>query len=682
MDDLLDEFVAEARELLARLSEEIVAWENDPLDSERLGEIFRVVHTIKGNCGFFDLPQLEALSHAAEEVLADCRAGRRVPDAALVSAVLAVIDRIGELVEALADGSAIGFDGDEALVEALAADSEACPSPANQKPHEQTGAPQPATPRTIRVPIELLDRIMLGVSDLALARGQLARQLHEDERNGAEFKRLTATLEDLSLAVSGVRMQRIETLFAGFPRLVRDLSQELGKPVALEIENGDVEIDRELVEVVRDPLVHVIRNAIDHGIEPQAIRRAAGKPDTGTLTISARQTGSVIRIGVVDDGGGIDGKMLVTRAIAAGLLSEAEAARLTDRQRNLLICEPGLSTAGAVTKISGRGVGMDLVKASLERIGGALTIDSTPGAGTRMMLDIPLTLSVVPSLVLEASGQSFALPRSYVAEVVHVESAAIPCTRLGGREFIDLRGRQVPCTSLGEVLDLPTSDLDERLHVLIKLVGGDLFALVVDAVTAHEDLVIKPLPPVLREAECYVGITQLSDGAPLPMLDVGALARCAGMIGDVQRTVLTGDADASAQERPLATALLFTRCDGQEQAVAIEALERIERVAASAIRRSEEGTAHVVLDDTLVPLAGLAGKIEGDTVGLLRIDGNGDKALLAFAEVIDLVTFDPRDTLEDEGHCLALIDGRPVALLDPATFVAQSHRAPASETTQ
>ncbi|MGZ3197091.1 MAG: chemotaxis protein CheA, partial [Croceibacterium sp.] len=344
MDDLLAEFIAESHDMLEALSGEIVAWEADPADRARLDAIFRFVHTVKGNCGFFEFPRLEALSHAAEDALADVRAGRRQADQGLVSAVLAVIDRIAEIVATIGDGREQPDSDDAPLIAALDGstdDGAAPPATAASTPAQRR---QSATPRTIRLPVDLLDRVMSGVSDMAVARNDLARRLAQhDGETGLEapFNRLSAILADLREAITRIRMQRIETLFSGFPRMVRDLSHELGKQVMVEIESGDVEIDREMIEVVRDPLVHLIRNAVDHGIETPAERQAAGKREIGMLQISARQTGSEIRIGIVDDGKGIDGDKLVEKAITAGILTADEAKLLTMRERNALICEPG-----------------------------------------------------------------------------------------------------------------------------------------------------------------------------------------------------------------------------------------------------------------------------------------------------------------------------------------------------
>ena len=283
MDDLIADFVAECREMLEALGGEIVAWEAEPDDRTRLDSIFRFVHTVKGNCGFFDFPRLEALSHAAEDALADVRAGRRHADGQLVSAVLAIIDRIGEMIAAIGAGEEMPAGDDSALILALAPGAEGTTTPVAAAVVE--GQPRAASaPRTIRLSVELLDRVMSTVSDMVLARNELARRLRESSADVAvdgAFERLSTIIADMRDAITRTRMQRIENLFVGLPRMVRDLSAELGKQVLVDIEGGDVELDREMIEMIRDPLTHIIRNAVDHGIETPAERLKAGKREIG-----------------------------------------------------------------------------------------------------------------------------------------------------------------------------------------------------------------------------------------------------------------------------------------------------------------------------------------------------------------------------------------------------------------
>jgi two-component system chemotaxis sensor kinase CheA len=678
VDDLLAEFIAESRDMLEALSGEIVAWEADPADRARLDAIFRFVHTVKGNCGFFEFPRLEALSHAAEDALADVRAGRRHADSALVSAVLAVIDKIAEIVDAIGEGREQPESDDAPLIAALDGAGEEGPSAPSTPTSTAAQRRQSVTPRTIRLPVDLLDRVMSGVSDMAVARNDLARKLSLQEGTGLEgpFNRLSAILADLREAITRIRMQRIDTLFSGFPRMVRDLSHELGKQVMVEIESGDVEIDREMIEVVRDPLVHLIRNAVDHGIETPAERIAAGKREIGMLQISARQTGSEIRIGIVDDGKGIDGDKLLAKAIAAGILTDEEAKVLTMRERNALICQPGLSTAKEVTAVSGRGVGMDVVRANIEKIGGSLMIDSTPGSGTRMMLNVPLTLSIVPSLTIGVGRQTFAIPRSYVEEIVRASGEEMDSAQIGGREYITVRGQRIACVGLEEILEVEsTCPPEARLYVLIRLVGGDIFGLAVDAIHNHEELVVKPIAPVLMACGFYVGTTQLDDGSPVPMLDVSGIARSAGMIREVKDRSLRRELrHEREEERVLVPALMFRGFDGGERAVEMDSVRRIEKVSSASLRSGADGTAQVVLDGRIVPLAGLGGlKPEGEKINLFRVGENGQERAYAYAEIIDLCEFDPAEVVKAKGRDsqrLALIGGRPIELFDAAELLA------------
>jgi two-component system, chemotaxis family, sensor kinase CheA len=379
MEDLINEFIAETREMLEALGGEIVAWEAAPSDRARLDAIFRFVHTVKGNCGFFDLPRLEALSHAAEDVLADVRSGKRTADHRLVNAVLAIIDRIGELVHALETGESLSSSDDSQLIAALGETYE--PVQGLQETALAAADSRKAI-RSIRLSVDLLDRMMSGVSDMVLARNELARRLRDvpgDMAVEAAFDRVSACIAEMRDAITRTRMQRIDNLFASLPRMVRDLSAELRKQVALAVDGGDVELDREMIEMIRDPLTHIIRNAIDHGIEAPEDRRKAKKAEAGTLRVCARQSGNQILIEVSDDGRGLDGDKLVRKAVANGVMTPEQAERLSPAQRCALIFEAGLSTAAEVTAISGRGVGMDVVRANVERIGGVVDVDSKPG---------------------------------------------------------------------------------------------------------------------------------------------------------------------------------------------------------------------------------------------------------------------------------------------------------------
>ena len=537
MDDLIADFVAECREMLEALGGEIVAWEASPDDRARLDSIFRFVHTVKGNCGFFDFPRLEALSHAAEDALADVRAGRRNPDGALVTAVLAVLDRIGEMIASIDIGEGITDGDDSDLIDALAASAEPAAACAPTAATEAKSSPS-APPRTIRLSVELLDRMMSGVSDMVLARNELARRLrdgHNDVTVDGAFERLSGIIAEMRDAITRTRMQRIENLFVALPRMVRDLSAELGKQILIDIDGGDVELDREMIEMIRDPLTHIIRNAVDHGIEKPADRLKAGKREIGLLAVSARQSGNQILIDISDDGKGIDGKRLVEKALASGTLDAIEASKLDERERLALIFEAGLSTAQEVTAISGRGVGMDVVRSNIERIGGTVEVTSTIGKGTSMTLRVPLTLTIIPALTVSIGNQHFAIPRSAIDEIVRVNGTSVTLERVGGAGIATIRGRRVPEVSLADVLGLASDIPDEqRTMVVLRPAGTDVYALAVDRIHDHEELVVKPAAPAVMATGLYAGTTLADDGSPILLFDPAGLAEVAGVRLEVQ----------------------------------------------------------------------------------------------------------------------------------------------------
>src|SRR3954463_16011315 len=490
MDDLIADFVAECRDMLEALGGEIVAWEAQPDDRARLDSIFRFVHPVTGNCGFFEFPRLEALSHAAEDALADVRAGRRHADGALVSAVLAIIDRIGEMIAAIEAGEEMPAGDDSALIAALEPGAEGVAAPVVTNGDAATRAA--AAPRTIRLSVELLDRVMSTVSDMVLARNELARRLRESPNDvpvDGAFERLSSIIAEMRDAITRTRMQRIENLFVGLPRMVRDLSAELGKQVLVDMEGGGGELEREVIEMLRDPLTHIIRNAVDHGIEKPADRLKTGKREIGVLAVSARQSGNQILIDIQDDGRGIDGKKLVEKAIASGVIDKADAAQLAPREQLSLIFEAGLSTAKSVTAISGRGVGMDVVRSNVERIGGIVEVDSKLGQGTRMTLRVPLTLTIIPALTVSIGSHHFAIPRSAIEEIVRANGESVMLEHLGGAGVATIRGRRVPEVSLAEILGLESEVAEtDRTLIVLRPAGGDVYALSVDRIHDHEEL--------------------------------------------------------------------------------------------------------------------------------------------------------------------------------------------------
>ena len=695
MDDLLADFVAETREMLEASGGEIVAWEADPSDKARLDTIFRFVHTVKGNCGFFDFPRLEKLSHAAEDALADCRAGRREPDPALVSAVLAIIDRISEMTDAIEAGEDFPEGGDEELIAAVRGDgdedivAEATDlrqdSPAatsdTDEPSPKAARNAGGVQRSIRLPTELLDEVMKGVSDMVLARNDLARRLREAGEQPAidgPFDRLSTILADVRTAITRMRMQRLEHLFTSLPRLVRDLSNELGKQVMVDFEGGEVELDREMVEMVRDPLTHIIRNALDHGLEGPGERIKTGKRELGLLKFAARQSGNQITLSITDDGRGINTAKLAAKAVAAGIYSQAEIDRMSERRKLYLIFEPGLSTAEAVSAVSGRGVGMDVVRANIERVGGSIDVASKPGEGTSFYLKLPLTLSIIAALTVGSGDQRYAIPRSYVEEIVFGSSDHLEFAEAGDRTLVTFRGNRVPCLSLGDILGTEDVDATEwrgKTLVLARLASDDVFALAVDRVYDHEDVVVKPIAPAVMETGLYAGTTLLDDGRPMMLLDLPSIAQKRQLVNEMRSATRVVE-EEQVEERKTQPIMLFTGLDGRRRAVRLELVRRIDTIARAAID-IEGARAQAVIDGAIFTLAGHQyGELPEEKCRLLRLSGGEREIAYVVGEVLDAGAMDgdiiPSAT-DPAVEGVTLIGDQPVPVIDGHALFAGHH---------
>ncbi len=655
MDDLLQEFIAETRETLEALSGEIVAWESAPDDRDRLDAIFRFVHTVKGSCGFLDLPRLARLSHAAEDVLAAVRSGERSPDTRLVNAVLAIVDRIGEIVEAIDAGHALDDTGEELLIAALDTGSEAVVA--------ATAPALRAPSRSVRLNVDLLDRMMSGMSDMVLARNELARRMRDDGANPtveAALERLSLTVAEMRDTVTRTRMQKIDALFSALPRMVRDTAAELGKSVTLHIEGSDVELDREMIEMMRDPLVHIIRNSIDHGIEAPALRRMAGKRENGWLNVAARQSGNQIIIEISDDGQGIDTDRLVAKIASSGLRSEAELRLLGEPARLELVFEPGLSTKDTVTAISGRGVGMDVVRANVEQIGGRIELFNTPGKGLRIAIHVPLTLSIMATIGIGVRDQRFAISRQAIEEIVRVGGEAIRIDRLGDTLTATVRDRRMPLIDLGAMLGF--EPCEPAMLVIVGVSGGS-YALAVDTVLDHEELVIKPAAPAIMATGIYAGQTLPDSGLPMLMLDCAGIAHVAGL--EFRRETVADD-HAVEIRVPGVQALLFDDLDGTRRIVPLSVIDRVEPVSTSAIRLSA-GQLHLSVDDAIIPLVALGDWAAQPSVSVLRLRDGGLEIGYAIGEALDIVELPDAIVSAREAGPIAgvvVIDGDQVEVVD------------------
>ena len=667
MDELLQEFIAETRETLEAIAGEIVAWEADPADRARLDAIFRFVHTVKGSCGFLDLPRLARLSHAAEDVLSAVRDGARAPDTRLVNAVLAIVDRIGEVVEAIDAGVALDDSSDPLLIAALAEDAE----PASQVVVASTG-PRTVS-RSVRLHVDLLDRMMSGMSDMVLARNELARCLRAvdpDPRVESALERLSLTVADMRESVTRTRMQTVEALFSAVPRMVRDTAAELGKAVTLTVEGADVELDREMIELMRDPLVHIIRNAVDHGLEAPAERRAAGKRENGHLHVSARQSGNQILLEIADDGRGIDVPRLVAKAVARGLRTEAELQALTEQQRLELVFEPGLSSRDAVTNTSGRGVGMDVVRANIEQIGGRVVLLNQPGQGLTIVIHVPLTLSILSTIIVRVGDHRFALPRQAVEEIVAASGQGVRLDTIGDSPLVTVRGRRLPLVPLGGLLGL--GGASATILAIVATREGD-YALGLDGVEDTEELVVKPAAPAVMATGFYAGQTLPDSGRPMLLLDGAGIAAAAGLRFD--RAELR-DEVGKAAEAPGIPALLFADLDGQRRLVALATIDRVETVGAEMVRHTA-GRLRLSVGDHTVPLHAVGALPAHGALAVLRLNDGDTELAYAIAEAIEIVVLPAEITPAQGSDAVAgvvVIAGEQVELVDAHALFAMGGR--------
>ncbi|WP_231732547.1 MULTISPECIES: chemotaxis protein CheA [unclassified Sphingopyxis] len=685
MDDLLNDFLAETAEILAEAGGAIVAWEADPADRAQLDAIFRLVHTIKGSSGFLALPRVTALSHAAEDALDQVRRGNRPANATLVTGVLGILDRLGDLCTALSQNGVEPAGDDRDVIGALAGD---IPEDA---PFEVAGVPlrrdddfsaELQSWRSIRVPLPLLDSVMTGVTDIVLARNEFARMLREsgaDLSVIASFDRLSDSIAGMRQSVSQMRMQRIDKLFAPLPRIVRDLAKDMGKKIAFQTSGGEVELDREMMENIRDPLIHIVRNAIDHGIEPLEDRVAAGKDITATISVSARQSGNQIEIEVRDDGRGLSPDALTAKAIASRLLTATEARALAPKDKLDLIFRPGFSTAAKITSVSGRGVGMDIVKANVEKIGGIVELRNEEGRGLAILLRVPMTLTIISGLMVRAAGQYFAIPRGAVREILLENGDTVRIDQLGGGELATVRGEQFPLLRLENILGRErdeADDSDDRALVIVRPGQGQSYALSVAAIHDHEELVIKPAAPMIMATGLYAGTTLPDNGRPVLLLDVQGLLATAAI--DASETGRSHDRMAEAEAEAAAARnavqlLLFRDMNNRVRGVRLSVIERVEEVPAKALFESA-GRVQAQIGDDIFPVHASALPGGEGTLKLLRLYDGRSVLCYPIAEVIDIVRLPDAVQPSAAPGLIAgvvLVGGDPVELIDPFWLMEQ-----------
>jgi len=701
MDDLLREFLTETNESLDRLDAELVRFEQEPNNGNILGNIFRLVHTIKGTCGFLGLSRLEALAHAAETLMGRFRDGMPVT-AEAVTLILATIDRIKTILDEIEAHQQEPAGGDGDLIDHLGRlirQENATPRPApreklekpekTEKPEKQDKATseRPDDERgdrianhSIRVNVETLDHLMTTVSELVLTRNQLLEivRRHEDSDFKVPLQRLSNVTAELQEGVMKTRMQPIGNAWQKLPRIVRDLCAELGKDIELEMHGAETELDRQVLELVKDPLTHLVRNCADHGIETTAERLAVGKPAKGMIRLGACHRGGHIIIEIADDGRGLDVARIRAKAVENGLGSEAEIAAKSETEICNLIFAPGFSTAARVTSISGRGVGMDVVRSNIEEIGGTVDLKSVPGAGTTFTIKIPLTLAIVSALIVEAGGERFAMPQLVVLELLRVgPTGEHRIERIKDTPVLRLRNRLLPLIHLKEVLRLGESD-GENGFVVVTQVGSQVFGIVVDGVFHTEEIVIKPMSSKLRHIAAFSGTTILGDGSVIMIIDPNGIAQMLGRAApaahDDKPELKDRDEARNEDTIPL---LVFRAGSPQPKAVSLSLVTRLEEIDCRKIEISD-GRHLVQYRDQLMPLLRI------DTQADLKKDGaqpilvfsdRGRSMGLVVDEIVDIV--EDRLNIEvtsDRPGVLgyAVIKGNATEIIDIGHFLPQA----------
>jgi two-component system, chemotaxis family, sensor kinase CheA len=632
MDAIIAEFLIESRENLDQVECGLVDLEKDPDASETLASVFRSIHSIKGATGFLGFAKLGAVAHAGETLLSRLRDRSIVFNPAITSVFLALVDAIRQILTSIEKTTGEGDTDYTSLIERLAApQAKGAPAaspdlPAIAEPVAARSVPvtdvAPLAPRAvpapiaapepvdlslitqssgnIRVNVEQLDQLMNLVSELVLIRNELQQHTSRWEDAGLIgcSQRLTGITTQLQEAVMKTRMQPIDNVWNKFPRLVRDSALQCGKNVRLDMEGKDTELDKTLIEAIRDPLTHLLRNSIDHGFEGPEQRLQSGKAIEGRLSLRAFHEGGQVIIEVSDDGAGVDLLAVKRKALENGLITADHARDMSETEAMELIFLPGFSTAKQITSISGRGVGMDVVRTNIAKIGGKVTVSSEPGRGTTLKIRIPLTLAIMPALIVTACGDRYAIPQGNVLELVRLESDAQRTEIQMFREaaVYRLRGESLPLVRLDVSLGTQSQPVasgvdahDSVVNIVVLQVDGRKFGLIVDGVDDTQEIVVKPLRNLLKGLSVFAGATIMGDGQPILILDVPGFAVHAHVLSELRELKgapdQTPEIGAADQKHSL---LLFAGEDEAQMAVPLSNVMRLEQFAPKAVERSED----------------------------------------------------------------------------------------------
>jgi two-component system, chemotaxis family, sensor kinase CheA len=645
MNEVIREFLIETHENLSQLDLDLVTLEREPSEAETLARVFRTLHTVKGTAGFLGLQKLQALAHAAENMLSRLRAGELLFDPPIANSLLAVVDAVRHMLRIVEATESDGDNDFTPLIQSLdrlrkAGDapqanreerrgtrdegidvtgegSSLVPPPSSllriaPMPSLATPVPTPEGPPTeaaeirapvvadssIRVDVGLLDKLMNLVGELVLARNQIMQFSSSQESTPFQgtVQRLNLLTTELQAGVMKTRMQPIGTIWSKFPRVVRDLALACGKRTRLEMEGQETELDKTIIEAIRDPLTHLVRNAIDHGIETPAERLNQNKSAEGRLVMHAFHEGGKVIIRIADDGKGIDPERIRAKAVQAKLITSDQADRLNARELVNLIFLPGFSTADKVTQFSGRGVGMDVVRTNIEKIGGTIAIESHPGRGTVVEMKIPLTLAIIPALTITSAGDRYAIPQVSLLELVRLEAeqASRGIEQIHGVPVYRLRGNLLPLVYLNEQLypenrgegRVVRSEGKEDINIVVLQADDRQFGLVVDAIRDTEEIVVKPLQKQLKGISVFAGATIMGDGKVALILDVLGLAQKASVISGTRERALTEKTASAVESRgEQQTVLLFSTRGGGRMAIPLSLVARLEEFPRSTLER-------------------------------------------------------------------------------------------------
>jgi two-component system chemotaxis sensor kinase CheA len=661
MDDLIKEFLVESIENLDRLDSELVKLETDPSSQELLSSIFRTIHTIKGSCGFLGFSKLEKVAHVGESLLSRLRDGKLSLTPEFTSGLLAMVDAIrtmlGEIQTTEQDGNETYPDliatlnslqnqgreptpktasdallpresskkrqGDSPKENAAKSVPPASvptqrekappvppepPAPSAAAPEESQAAQHPqddtrsksAAAETIRVDVTLLDRLMNLVGELVLTRNQItqfsARQ--SDANLVGPTQQLNLLTSELQEEVMRTRMQPISNVFDKFPRVVRDVATAQGKRVLIEMEGKETELDRSLLEAIKDPLTHIVRNSVDHGIETPDQRVKRGKRPEGHLKLRACHEGGQVLVEISDDGAGIDTARVKSKAIERGVITAQQAGHMSEGEILNLVFLPGFSTAEKVTNLSGRGVGMDVVKTNIDRVNGTVDLQSYLGKGTTIRIKIPLTLAIVRAVIIQSNGNRFAIPQVNIQELVRLDADRIrtEIESVHGVPVYRMRGRLLPLVYLSEELKLAKqagsqADQDEATNIVVLQANDHPFGLVVNEINDSEEIVVKPLSKQLRGLKIFAGATIMGDGKVALILDVVGLAQNASILSEAHEQALAEKtaetlAGLDRNQAEKQTFLLFAGPDDSRMALPLSMVARLEEFPAADVEKS------------------------------------------------------------------------------------------------